>query len=185
MSNMWGSVCCSACLHPSDELFKACTKNVMRICACSGHKGLTLTYVWDLDLTTGTKLSSFVARNVLHNSIQISNSLVGGVETTPTSTQVPKSVLLTLALRTFNGRSTDLCHRYQYQIIPPEIPIIRVPRKEVGKRSSITFFRLWDSFGHFFWRLILSLFPSLFCQTPFAGLLLRQCETNSHEILAR
>ena len=50
-----------------------------------------------------------------------------------------------------------------------------MPQKEVGKRSSIFFcsglFR--SPFGHFF-LIFLSLFSSLFCQTPFAGLLLRQ-----------
>ena len=43
-----------------------------------------------------------------------------------------------------------------------------MPQKECGERSSITFFRFRDAFG--------SLFSSLFCQTPFAGLLLRQGE---------
>ena len=55
---------------------------------------------------------------------------------------------------------------------------IRVPQKEVGKRSSITSFRFRDSFGHF-WSLflmLLLLFSARFCQTPFAGLLLRQGE---------
>ena len=52
--------------------------------------------------------------------------------------------------------------------------------KRTRKRSSITFFVFGDSFGHFFvtfWSLFLmlpSLFSSLFCQTPFAGRLLRQ-----------
>ena len=59
---------------------------------------------------------------------------------------------------------------------------LRVPQKEVGKRSSITFFvfgTLLVTFRSLFLTL-LSLFPSLFCQTPFAGLLLRQGE--SHRI---
>ena len=46
-----------------------------------------------------------------------------------------------------------------------------------GRRKEFDhFFRFRDSFGHF-WSLflrILSLFSSLFCQTPFAGLPLRQ-----------
>ena len=50
-------------------------------------------------------------------------------------------------------------------------PGVRVPQKECGKRSSITFFHFRDAFvslfGHFFLTL-LSLFSSLFCQTPFA-----------------
>ena len=49
---------------------------------------------------------------------------------------------------------------------------IRVPQKECGKRSSITFFRFRDAFGHFsvtFSDAFVT-FSSLFCQTPFAGL---------------
>ena len=52
----------------------------------------------------------------------------------------------------------------------------RVPQKEVGKRSSITFFvfgTLSVTFCSLF-LMLLSLFSSLFCQTPFARLLLRQ-----------
>ena len=52
----------------------------------------------------------------------------------------------------------------------------RVLQKECGKRSSITFFvfrTLSVTFRSLFLTL-LSLFSSLFCQTPFAGLLLRQ-----------
>ena len=53
-----------------------------------------------------------------------------------------------------------------------------MPQKECGKRSSITFFvfgTLSVTFRSLFVTL-LSLFSSLFCQTPFAGLLLRQGE---------
>ena len=53
-------------------------------------------------------------------------------------------------------------------------------QKECGKRSSITFFvfgTLSVTFRSLFLTL-LSLFSSLFCQTPFAGLLLRQGELN-------
>ena len=52
--------------------------------------------------------------------------------------------------------------------------ICRVPQKQVGKRSSIVFF----NFGHFLvtFLTLLSLLSSLFCRTPFAGLLLRQGE---------
>ena len=57
-----------------------------------------------------------------------------------------------------------------------EEPSFRVPQKECGKRSSMTFFRFRDAFGHF--SVTFSdasvTFSSLFCQTPFAGLLLRQ-----------
>ena len=56
---------------------------------------------------------------------------------------------------------------------------IRVPQKECGKRSSITFFvfgTLLVTFRSLF-LMLLSLFSSLFCRTPFAGLLLRQGET--------
>ena len=55
---------------------------------------------------------------------------------------------------------------------------LRVPQKEVDKRSSIAFFRLWDSFGHFLVTFADAsvTFSSLFCQTPFARLLLRQCD---------
>ena len=51
-----------------------------------------------------------------------------------------------------------------------------MPQKEVGKRSSITFF-VFGTLLVTFWSLflmLLSLFSSLFCQTPFAGLFLRQ-----------
>ena len=57
----------------------------------------------------------------------------------------------------------------------PRDPKFRVPQKEFGKRSSITFF-VWDSFGHFlvtsfdvsvtFFVIFL---PNLFCRTPFAS----------------
>ena len=53
-----------------------------------------------------------------------------------------------------------------------------MPQKECGKRSSITFFRFWDAFGHFsvtFSDAFVT-FSSLFCRTPFTGLLLRQGE---------
>ena len=53
---------------------------------------------------------------------------------------------------------------------------LRVPQKECGKRSSMTFFvfgTLSVTFRSLF-LMLLSLFSSLFCQTPFAGLLLRQ-----------
>ena len=56
---------------------------------------------------------------------------------------------------------------------------IRVPQKEVGKRSSITFFFAFETLLVTFWSLFLmflSLFSSLFCQTPFPGLLLRHDE---------
>ena len=55
-----------------------------------------------------------------------------------------------------------------------------MPQKECGKRSSITFFRFRDAFGHFSvtFLTLLSLFSSLFCQTPFVGLLLRQGESH-------
>ena len=66
-------------------------------------------------------------------------------------------------------------------ILPPKIEFRKggllekgsfsVPEKEVGKRSSITFF-----ISITFWSLSLALL-SLFCQTPFAGLLLRHGES--------
>ena len=61
-----------------------------------------------------------------------------------------------------------------------KLGVIRVPQKEVGKRSSITFFRFGDSFGHFLVTFSDAsvTFSSLFCQTPFAGLLLRQGEVS-------
>ena len=53
----------------------------------------------------------------------------------------------------------------------------RVPQKEVGKRSSITFFRFRDTFGLTFSdvsvNFFVTLLPDSFCRTPFAGLLLR------------
>ena len=52
--------------------------------------------------------------------------------------------------------------------------ILRVPQKECGKRSSITFSvfgTLSVTFRSLF-LMLLSLFSSLFCRTPFAGLLL-------------
>ena len=52
----------------------------------------------------------------------------------------------------------------------------RVPQKEVGKRSSITFFRFRDSFGHFsvtfsdaFVTFFVTFLPDSFCRTPFAS----------------
>ena len=56
--------------------------------------------------------------------------------------------------------------------------IVRVPQEEVGKRSSIAFF-VFGTLSVTFWSLflmLLSLLSSLSCQTPFAGLLLRQGE---------
>ena len=58
-------------------------------------------------------------------------------------------------------------------IFPPRQNI-----QEVGKRSSIIFF-LFGTLSVTFWSLflmLLSLFSTLFCQTPFAGLLLRRRE---------
>ena len=58
----------------------------------------------------------------------------------------------------------------------------RVPQKEVGKRGLITFF----VFGTLsvavrsLFLMLLSLFSSLFCQTPFAGLFLWQGEKSLH-----
>ena len=52
-----------------------------------------------------------------------------------------------------------------------------MPRKEVGQRSSITFLFVFGTPSVTFWSLLLtllSLFRHVFCQTPFAGLLLRQ-----------
>ena len=37
----------------------------------------------------------------------------------------------------------------EYDPLRVRPPYFRVPRKEVGKRSSITFFHFRDSFGHF------------------------------------
>ena len=51
-----------------------------------------------------------------------------------------------------------------------QCPILRVPQKECGKGSSITFFCFRDAFGHFSVTFFLMLL-SLFCQTPLAGLL--------------
>ena len=52
----------------------------------------------------------------------------------------------------------------------------RVPQKEVGKRSSITCFRFWDSFGHFLVTFsdasvtfFVTVLPNSFCRTPFAA----------------
>ena len=54
--------------------------------------------------------------------------------------------------------------------------LFRVPQKEVGKRSSIIFFRFQDSFGHFlvtFSDASVTFFVTFllnsFCQTPFAA----------------
>ena len=54
---------------------------------------------------------------------------------------------------------------------------IRVPQKECGKRSSITFFRFRDAFGHFsvtflpdaFVTFFITFLPDSFCRTPFAA----------------
>ena len=49
---------------------------------------------------------------------------------------------------------------------------LRVPQKEVGKRSSITLFRFRDSFGHFlvtFSDAPVTFLPNSFCRTPFAA----------------
>ena len=56
--------------------------------------------------------------------------------------------------------------------------LLRVPQEDVGKRNSITF-SVFGTLSVTFWSLLLtllSLFSSLFCQTPFAGLFLRQSE---------
>ena len=48
----------------------------------------------------------------------------------------------------------------------------RVPQKECGKRSSITFFRFRDAFGHFsvtFSDASVTFLPNSFCRTPFAA----------------
>ena len=54
--------------------------------------------------------------------------------------------------------------------------LIRVPQKECGKRSSITFFRFWDAFGHFSVTFsdasvtfFVTFLPNSFCRTPFAA----------------
>ena len=50
------------------------------------------------------------------------------------------------------------------------------------QKESDHFFRFWGS-SVTFWSLflmLLSLFASLFCQTPFAGLLLRQGDFRTH-----
>ena len=53
---------------------------------------------------------------------------------------------------------------------------VRVPQKECGKRSSITFFRFRDAFGHFsvtfsdaFVTFFVTFLPDSFCRTPFAA----------------
>ena len=52
----------------------------------------------------------------------------------------------------------------------------RVPQKECGKRSSITFFHFRDSFGHFLVTFsdasvtfFVTFLPNSFCRTPFAA----------------
>ena len=52
----------------------------------------------------------------------------------------------------------------------------RVPQKECGKRSSITFFRFRDAFGHFsvtfcdaFVTFFVTFLQDSFCRTPFAA----------------
>ena len=52
----------------------------------------------------------------------------------------------------------------------------RVPQKECGKRSSITFLRFRDAFGHFSVTFsdasvtfFVTFLPNSFCQTPFAS----------------
>ena len=58
-----------------------------------------------------------------------------------------------------------------------ELVIIRVPQKEVGKRSSITFlFCFQDSFGHFLVTFsdasdtfFVTFLSNSFCRTPFAA----------------
>ena len=63
--------------------------------------------------------------------------------------------------------------------VPVVTATLSVPQKEVGKRSSITFFRFRSSFGHFLVTFSDAsvTFSITFCQTPFAGLLLRQGDT--------
>ena len=53
---------------------------------------------------------------------------------------------------------------------------IRVPQKEVDKKSSITFYRFRDSFGHFLVTFsdasvtfLVTFLPNSFCRTPFAA----------------
>ena len=64
---------------------------------------------------------------------------------------------------------------------PPfyETALLSPSEKQVGKRSLITFFFVFGTLSVTFrslFLLLLSLFSALFCQTPFAGLLLQQGE---------
>ena len=60
------------------------------------------------------------------------------------------------------------------------IKTFRVPQKECGKRSSITFFRFRDAFGHFsvtFSDASVSFFRHFFAELLLPSLLLQQGET--------
>ena len=59
---------------------------------------------------------------------------------------------------------------------PRHSGLLRMPQKECGKRSSITFFRLRDAFGHFSVTFsdasvtfFVTFLPNSFCRTPFAA----------------
>ena len=56
------------------------------------------------------------------------------------------------------------------------LPLFQGAAKGGRQKEFDHFFRFGQSFGHFLvtFLMLLSHFPSLFCQTPFAGLLLRQ-----------
>ena len=63
--------------------------------------------------------------------------------------------------------------------------VFRVPQKECGKRSSITFFRFRDAFGHFsvtFSDASVTFFGT-FLPNSFAGLLLRQGDFQCKDIM--
>ena len=100
------------------------------------------------------------------------------------------------------GAPTSKSRNFIFIVVSQSLSYFRVPQKEVGKRSSITFFSFRDTFGHFsvtfsdasvtffvtflpdsfcqtpFARLLL---PDSFCQTPFARLLLQQGDYCSRE----
>ena len=120
-------------------------------------------------------VQSYINSEIFHKDLT-RNSLLQPVRAQPQLTlRSPPPPLLQQSNRRFftNKFPGECCGRFYGALLRP---FFRVPQKEVGKTSSIVFFVLrtllvtsWSVF-----LMLLSLSSSLVCQTPFAGLLLRQ-----------
>ena len=75
--------------------------------------------------------------------------------------------------RMHNSTASKVIVAYVCDSVLSETCQLRVPQKEVGKRSSVTFFRFRDSFGHFLvtfsdasLTFFITFLPNSFCRTP-------------------